>query len=1109
MDNNYVVYHIHSDLSLLDSCTKFKDYINKAVELGQTAIAFTEHGNIFNWVSKKVACKKAGIKYLHGVELYLTRQLEPKVRDNYHTILIAKNMDGLREINALVSLSNHKDHFYFKPRITFDEFLNTSDNVIKISACLASPLARLEKDIIELQNQITGKQINLDYMIQKDEGGYDDLRNEITDLQQSVANLQTYIQTLPLHYDYYEIQYHDYPDQIDYNKKLYELSKKYNKPLIAGTDTHSINKFKAECRSILQLAKGIEYDNEDDFDLTYKSYDELVQMFSAQNSLPQRVYLEAIQNTNVMAESCEEIELDESFKYPKVYDDDIREIKVRINQKFKEKVDAGIISEEIKEEFKQNLIEELRVLEKIDMCGFMLFMSDLIGWCWENDIPVGTARGSVAGSYTAYVLGITDVNPAVWKTIFSRFANEDRKEIGDIDVDFAPNDREKVYNYMIQRFGENYTDYILAIGTVSDRGTIDEIGRALSKKNPDDERFSLESLKVLKNEYMALKEEKQKDLEGQDLKADEIEQQTIEYAKSCLNEKYPEIFYYFSGILNTAISQSMHPAGMVISPITLYDNYGELYRDDKKILQIDMEDVHEVSLVKYDILGLKNVGIIKDACDSAGIPYPKAHEINWDDKDVWKDMLKSPVGIFQMEGSYAFQMLSQYVPQSIFDMSLVTAAIRPSGGSYRNDLMAKKVHKNPSPLIDELLKDNYGYLVYQEDIIKFLQQVCGLSGSDADNVRRAIARKQMDRLEKALPGILEGYCNMSSQPREIAEQEAKEFLKIIEDASSYMFGYNHSVAYCMIGYLCAYLRYYYPSHFITSYLNNAQNDNDITQGIELAKLYKIDVLPPRFRYSIDKYFIDDKTGNIYKGVASVKFLNQGASLFLYSLRDNQYETFVDLLIDLKNSSEINSKQIKILINLQYFSEFGGNKKLLTIYDRFDTLYGRKTLSKDKIEEMNITPEIAIKWCEKETEKQYTGLDSIGLLKEIEKETPNENLPLCEQISYEAEILGYINATYNVDKKLCYVLEVDTKYSPRVKLYVLQSGKEVTIKIRKQTYNKIPLLKGNIVCCQEFKEDFKYIKTEDGFERSTDKEWWLNSYEIVSTDEWKKQFVIDK
>ena len=323
--SNYTTYHLHSELSLLDSCTNFKSYIHKAKDLGQTSICFTEHGNIYNWIEKKMYCESTQykvessklteslfveekelnkckekyddikitelkpIKYIHGVECYLTEKLyeypevpdewfeaqlgrdvkevqeeygeileegKKKIRDNYHTILIAKNYAGLQEINTLIDLSTQEDHFYYKPRLTFEEFKNISSNVIKISACLASPLNKL-----------------------RDEG-------------------------LIQYYDYLEVQPHVHSEeQKEYNQWLYQMSLKYNKPLIAGTDTHSLNKYKAECRSILQRAKHITFTNEDEFDLTYKSYDELVNMFEQQDSLPKNVYLEAIENTNRMAAS--------------------------------------------------------------------------------------------------------------------------------------------------------------------------------------------------------------------------------------------------------------------------------------------------------------------------------------------------------------------------------------------------------------------------------------------------------------------------------------------------------------------------------------------------------------------------------------------------------------------------------------------------------------------------------------------------------------------------------------------------------------------------------------------------------------------------------------
>ena len=452
---------MHTELSLLDSCTNYKLYVDKAVELGQKALAFTEHGNIYQWVEKKMYCDAKGIKYLHGIECYLTETHEPnpetgsKVRDNYHTILIAKNYAGVLELNKLVSISTTDSHTYYKPRISFDEFLGTSKNIIKISACLASPLNKLpfsHKRYMELAR----------------------------------------------HYDYFEIQPHDFQEQKDFNLHLAQLSRELGKPLIAGTDTHSIDKYKAECRSILLAAKHIEYSDEDSFDLTYKSYDELVEMFRKQNALPESLYLEAIENTNRMADSVESFDLDLSFKYPKLYGSRDKEVFVeRIKSGLEAKLLSGAISKEQLPNFKSAIAEECRVFDKIDMSGFMLFMSELVTWCKSNGIPVGFNRGSCGGSRVAYVTDITDLNPETWHTVFSRFCNEDRKEIGDIDIDVSPSDRDRVYEYIINRFGQDKTAFILAVGTIKSKGCIDEICRALGVRWNKEHQHDLKDLKAV------------------------------------------------------------------------------------------------------------------------------------------------------------------------------------------------------------------------------------------------------------------------------------------------------------------------------------------------------------------------------------------------------------------------------------------------------------------------------------------------------------------------------------------------------------------------------------------------------------------------------------
>lgn len=1044
-----------------------------------------------------------GLKYIHGCEVYLTEKLfwypddydnnlnllcesllgtDPKEaqeeilnfeesqrfkkRDNYHTILIAKNQEGFKELNSLVSRSSQPDHFYYKPRISFEEFFNISDNIIKISACLASPLRRYA--------------------------------------QSEGATRETFDRLLKA-YDYYEIQPHVQSfDQKDFNVFLLEASRQYGKPLIVGTDTHSIDSYKAECRSILMEAKRIQFSNEDELDLTFKSYEELVEMFRQQGCLPMQIVLEAIENTNKMADQCEDFELDTSFKYPVLYKDEDRVFCDRIHRMYDEKLDTGVIPDDPR--YLDNIQEELRVFRKIGMVGFMLFMSELVCWCKENGIPVGPGRGSVGGSTIAFITGITDIDPVKLNLVFSRFANEDRKEIGDIDIDISPSQRHLVYEHIIEKFGDKNTAYVLAIGTISDKGTIDEICRALN--------IPLDEVKKIKIRYseltesIAANEEKLKEFDGRQLSDKETGvKNSLEKANNKLqkelshfkNVEYKDVFYYFDGMVGTAISQSQHPAGIVVSPVTLPDNYGTFYADNKTILCINMEEIHEVSLVKYDILGLKNVEVIKDTCELAGIEYPRSNTVDWNDQDVWDHICDSPVGIFQFEGQFAFQSLKTFQCRSVADISLVTAAIRPSGATFRDKLLSHTRNHNPSKLIDDLLAENLGYLVYQEDTILFLKDICGLSGSDADNIRRAIGRKDKDRLEKALPDILEGYCSKSDKPREQSEEEAKTFIQIIEDSSRYQFGKNHSFAYSTITYLCAYLRYHYPKEFVTAYLNNANNDDDTLDGTQLAQQFKIPIRPIQFRHSLAKYSCDES--GIYKGIESIKYLNAECANVLYSLKDRQYTDFVDLLADI-DELPVDSRQLQILIELNFFSEFGGIEYLKQCNDVFKMFYGKKQVKKEQIFQMKVDFDQVRQCCQKETPKMFTGLDSIMLIRKIIAAMPVEKDSITKILAYQMDHLGYINI---IDKKYagyCVVIDIDVSYSPKITLYPLANGRQIVVKIPKAEYKKMPLMKGQIIHVYDDgyykRPKMKYVDGEWVKDPSI-MEWWVDRYGIIGED----------
>ncbi len=1051
------MYHCHTEYSLLDSCTKYQDYIDLALANGSKALSISEHGKPLNWTEKWNACKQAGLRYIHSVEIYLTESLEEKVRDNYHTVLMARNMDGVKELNALVSKSCDKDHFYYTNRITFDEFLNISSNIISTSACLASPLNKLP-----------------------------DTHPRYMELAQK--------------YDFLEVQAHNHPEQIEFNKRLVALSKKIGKPLIAGTDTHSSSKYKAECRAILLASKHKSYGDEDAFDLTYKTYDELVEMFRVQGALSQEEYLSAIENTNQLYDMTEEIELDTSIKYPILYgsrEADSQKFKETIERKFAEKLETGVIPESQREAFRTAIDEELRVFQKLKMDGFMLSMSELICWCKEQGMAIGTARGSVGGSRIAYVTDIIDLNPETWHTVFSRFCNEDRLEIGDIDIDCVESDRPAIFKHITGRFGEDKTARVASFGTMQSKGVIDDVGRALAMRWTEahptvGERKGAHPLDGGQGYYL------------DNTKANPWSLPNISRIKSEFDsdpektkKKYPELFYYYDGLIDTKISQSVHPAGMVISPITLVDNFGVFDKDNENCLLLDMENIHDFTgLAKYDFLILKTVQVIRDACRYMNKPYPKTHEIDWDDEDVWADMIKNPSGIFQFEGAFAFESLKKFVPKSIFDMSIVTACIRPSGSSYRDMLLARQAHKNPSEIIDELLKENLGYLIYQEDTIKFLQQICGLSGSEADNIRRAIGRKQKDRLDKAMPSILEGYCQKSPQPREVAEQEAKEFLQVIEDSASYQFGYNHSIAYCLLGYLCAYYRYYHPIEFITSFLNNAANEDDIRNGTAYANKVGIKISMPKWGLSKSEYFFDKEKNIIAKGLTSIKYMGSGIAEELYKLaHERTYTKFVDILADLDSKTSINTRQLDILIKLDFFSDFGNQRELIRISEMFYDTFKKgqaKKISKDKVDGTPLEP-IVSKYSVGVTKsggvaKSYTLLDVKSIMSEVEdaiKDIHMDDLSDLLKVRNFVDVMGYVGyvSGKEEDRRKLYVLDVFTlvrkkdnkQFGYSIITKSIGSGIESRFTVVNKIYDQDPIKKGDIIYCKSFEKNGQYYR----------------------------------
>lgn len=1141
MADNYVVYHLHSDLSNgvtnIDSVTKYGQYIDYASSLSMKAMAFSEHGSVFAWLKKKEAIEKAGMKYIHAEEFYITETLKEKVRDNYHCVLIARNYDGVLELNKLSSKAfNREDgHFYYAPRITFEELINTSDNIIVCTACLASILA---SDNTLLKDQF------ISFLI------------------------------LNKHRCFLEIQHHNVQAQKDYNVALWKLSQETGLPLIAGTDTHALNETHLRGRSILQKSKNIHFENEDGWDLIFKTYDELVAAYEKQNTLPMDVVKEAINNTNVMADMIEEFEMDRSYKYPHLWEKPEQLLRDKIKQGI---IDKGVDKYPNYQEYLDRIEYEMEAYKHNEAIDFMLLMEDVISWCKSQGIQTGYGRGSVNGSVIAWIIGITEMDSIKFGLNFERFMNVERVSLSDIDTDFPPSRIDEVKDYVFNHHGLYCSD-IVTFNTIADKGAIRDVGRALG--------IDLDTVGKI---------------------CDSVDNEE-KYTES--REKYKELFEYVDIVKGVIVSVGSHPCGMIVSPDPI-DNAIGLFTtstDPFPVSQLYMKEVDSLNYVKLDLLKLDTIELISETCKLANIPMVLPDTMDINDDKVWNSMRDDTTSCFQWESAtgqdYISKLLSdrtiakyEHAGINIDKMTLLSignSAIRPAGASYRNDLADGVVHKTGSKPIDEFLSNTFGYLVFQCQIIEFLNQYCGFTMGEADIVRRGFAKKT--GTDQFIPIIkdggylngneahyIDGYIKTMKDKYGISEEKSEEdivaFIKVIEDASSYLFSLNHSQPYSFMGYACAYLRYYYPTEFITCCLNiNKDNSDKTTAVTEYAKKVGIQIVPIKFGHSRAEYACDATNKRIYKGVASVKNLNDAVSEQLYTLsQERVYNNFIDLLIDITEKTSCNSRQLDILIKLDYFSDFGEANYLTYIVSKFDVLYvkgkGFKTnikssklgldypfvehycteykpavvkevnfdamlsalseydnaqgLLEDKIRQCakfkkdgtpngynyekffkisEMPEDMKLKYATKISEAEYKGIDAYNLLTNLEYH--GNIMSVKEKIKYQQEYLSYIDyVDPEMSKTIIVVTNLNTNYSPKFVAYCINNGKTCPFKVRKNkkgrdyhvknSFKDTPFEDGDILRMIKCKQEPKAKMVDGKWERDyTDKEWWLYEYEVI-------------
>lgn len=428
--------------------------------------------------------------------------------------------------------------------------------------------------------------------------------------------------------------------------------------------------------------------------------------------------------------------------------------------------------------------------------------------------------------------------------------------------------------------------------------------------------------------------------------------------------------------------------------------------------------------------------------------------------------------------------------------------LRPGCASFRDDVAEGYVLVTGFKELDDFLSTTSGRITMQEDIMKFLVNFCGYSDAESDTVRRGIAKKY--GTEKFIDEIHDRFISYSNEtygaPKEQLEEIFPPIKQGILDATRYAFSWNHSDAYSCVGYICGYLRYYYPLEFLTAALNTFEGKEEKTLNItNYTKKKGIKVEGVKFRHSTSEYTFNKEENVIYKGIASIKYLNSKVADAFQSIKDMKFQDFIHLLAVVKEKSlPVNSKQMKILIQLNFFEEFGEVKYLLKQYDYFDLLYGKKQMKKDKANSLGIPYEIIKRNSEKESEKTFTKVNMMGVLHDYINVMPYDRTTFVDRVGYQLENLGYIDIVDNQYKGYVVVLETETKYTPKVKVYALANGNTLTVKVAKKDFNRNPLQKGDIVHITNQKKkarmkmsaEGKFVPVEGEFD------WWATKYEMV-------------
>lgn len=880
-----------------------------------------------------------------------------------------------------------------------------------------------------------------------------------------------------------EVQDHNHPSQIELNKKILRLHKETGVQIIHGCDSHYIKPEDSNVRSQFLKAKGMKYGDEDSFILDYPSYDDILTRYAEQGVLTQEEAKEALDNTLVF-DQAEEIQLDYEFKLPHIFDEDSnKHLKRLILQEFKKKIPIQSMSKEEIKRYKDALNYEYNIIKKCNMADYFILDYYIVKQAVEKYGAVLTrsGRGSAVSFLTNYILGFTQIDrlKSPIKLYPTRFMSAERilqtRSLPDIDLNWR--DVKPVIQASKDYLGEDGVYYMVSYKPMQESSAF---------------RLWCKSLDMNVKEY------------------NDVAMNLDDYRE---DEKWKDLINDSKRFVGVIESVAPSPCSVLLLDKPISEEIGLIKVGDVTCCVLDGYYCDFYKYLKNDYLQVTVYALIDETYKLIGRPIDDIETLiaNCDDK-VW-DLLARGITttINQCDSDYDKQILSVYRPRNLAEASAYVASIRPGFASLLQNFIHRKPYTTGVQQLDDLLKDSFSYMMYQESIMTYLTWL-GIEEKETYDIIKKISKKKFkhEELEELKKKLHEGWLKQVGK-----EDGFLETWEVVERASKYSFNASHSLSVALDALYGAYLKSHYPLEYFTVALTEYSGDEVRTNNlIEELGYFNITLSPIKFRYSTNDYRCDAKTHTIFKGIESIKFCNSKIADELYALRDNQYKSFIDLLIDITEHTSVDSRQLDILIKLDFFSEFGEPNELLTQVQIFNAIYGKKTAKKNEgmvfIGDYSMSQErfneTVVKFDEyKETAKQIKGFDSVSFIKSICDLTTMPATSVKERIQYSDELLGYVNVVDpHASKRLYYVLDVKGKKLKTIELYEVYSGKKRTVKMWESQFNRIPFEQKNFLMVRKIEKKNKR-QPSDQINPKTGKqiwvdvpnefEFWLEGYEV--------------